>query len=58
MTVTAPFGSAESAAPQTQRIEQVDATPLRRDPIVPFIFLGMITLLAISAVGFLLSTPA
>lgn len=57
MTVTAPFGSAESAAPQAQRIEQVEPTPFRRDPVVPFIILGLITLIVIIALGFLLSAP-
>jgi len=57
VTVTAPFGATEDAAPRTQRIEQVDPPSLRRDPVLPFIVVGVVTLVAIIALGYLLTAP-
>lgn len=57
MSVTAPVGAAEDAAPRTPRIEQVALPTLRRDPILPFIAIGVLTLAAIIMLGYMLTTP-
>ncbi len=57
VTVTAPFGTAEDAVQHTPRVQAVEMTPLRRDPILPFIAIGIATFVAIIVLAFLLTTP-
>lgn len=57
MSVTASFGTPEEAARRTHQTRQVEEPSLLRDPVLPFIVVGLCSLVTIVILAYVLTAP-